>query len=1182
MRNLSGMVRVFSSGLLLSVLVSCSGAILKISEAHPPRRDGDPVLLGRAFTYIEKGNLALARNDAVTAEKMAKDSIDILPLFEGYYLLGMAERSLQKPEEALQALLKAESLMPDVEQLLLSLGLLYGARGDHEQALNRFNRLLILKPDDPVYNYRTGVIQKEKKDYKKAISYLKKADVDGFEFRDQALMQLGDVSLELREFDDADAYFARARALNPKLAEAAAGGESSRTARLLDQGNTAFRRKEYGAAEAAYREATVASPKSATPHIQLGIVLLARNDLKKARESFEQALKLKSDSREARAFLASTARRLGDFGASARVIEDGLKTMPDDPELLNQLGLHHAALGEREQAAVIFEKILQKNETFLSARKNLLLQYIDLGRPVDARRQLVMLQKQEPSNTEWKDVDQLIQIQEILERGHVLFRKAQYKRAEQEYRRALAVKKDYVPTHLALATAQMHGGDSRSAEKSFRLARKIEPENPEALEGLLTLYSRTGDHRAHQTLEHEIRQIGAQHPEVLLAFARQKEEAGQDTEAMAQYRTLLVRMPGNAFILRRMASIEIRNAIEANKKNHFDEAATHLAAAQKLDPSHPGIARNRAIIEENRRYGALVPEIAKAEAAYQKGDYALAEQLFARLHRQWPRPSFLVRLAEIRFETGREAEGQAMLIEALKKDPVGLEFREALYSRLLDRRQLDEAEKGFQKIVADDESAYFSLYKLGVIDLLRKDYKDALGHLQQALLYRSDFLAARIARGVVFYQKGQPDEARREFDEAKKIEQKGQPGQPIAMLNLALMEWNAGNDRAEKALSQLSSLYPDFADPHYHLAYMAYSRQQWQTALDEINKAIELERTPDYLFARIEILGKMRSPRELQNASREFLKEYPGDERGPGVRRILASGSGQKDFVEPALRYPVGTDQVYSLPSSFLIVRADSIVGVERGSDRVMFHRHGDIRSHLLDRWLVLLEGQQLVWLDPESGEELRRHSVPASTCAIAGSAERPLVLVAKDCNKGPSVLQALDGTGKRPLQGGVVLAGAADGFVLVEGSRIIPLSVSLEEAGEGWKAPGTVSMARRLGEGLVARAGESLFFLGPDLQLRKEVRLDGREIHMDGSVLLLGRDSTVEELNGSGEKIRSFRLPAGAYRALFSTGAGRLAALDGNDELVVVDSTGKVFLREAVKKSEASVFRLYSAADTQ
>lgn len=1190
-------MRSFSITIFLVIATfaySCTTSEIRHSDAKRPEYQGDPAQVAKVRSLIEQGNLALVKHDAKTAKSKADAANSIMATFDGYYLLGMAQRDLQNPDEALQALLHAEQIQPENEQLLLTLGLLYGSRDELDTSLNYFNRLIKLRPDDPVYNYRAGIISKEQKNYDQAFNYLKKADVDSFEDRDQALLQLGDVCLELRRFDEADTYFQRARVANPKMKDALQGSDASQTARYLDQGNEFFKKKDYVKAENAYREAAQLSPKSATPLVQLALVYLARGDLAHGRSNLEKALELSPESNEARILLASTARRQADYDRSKQLIDEGLKRHPNDPELLNQLGLHYAAQQEKEKSAITFERLLSKHENYTPARKNLLVQYIEMGRFADARHHLTILKKQEPKlASEWKEAETRISIHELLERGHSVFQKGQYRKAEADYNRALNIKKDYIPTLIALGKVRLLNSNYRGSEIAYKSVRNIEPENPQALEGLLTLYQKTKNLRAKAALENEIRAMSAKHPEVLLSFARLKEEDGRGNEAFHDYQELLKKMPDNGYIKRRMASIRIQQAVDLNAKNKFDEAIALLNQAQKIDATHPALEANRQIIEENKKYSHLLPELLKAEKSFQRRDFKTAESDFNQLYKKWPRSSFLVRLAEIRFETGREADGQAILAEALKKDPADIKYREALYSRLLDNRQLKEAEDGFTKILSEDESAYFSSYKLGIIQMLNKHYDRSLEFFQQSLLYRPDFLPARIARGVVFYKKDKEQDARREFEEARKMDSHGKE---IALLNLTMMDWNDGSLRTEQELLKLSKEFPEFADPLYHLAYLNYDKRNYKVALSQIDQALKLNRSADYLYARIEILEKLKSSREIDVTSRQFLKEYSGDGRAKKVRLLLAKQGNQKDYIEPAMKYPVGKDSVYAFESSFLIVRPEMILGVERGSDRLFFQKNIQVKSHYVNRFLYILTAdQKLLTIDPETGEQIEFKSVAENSCAIA-DANLSRVLVQIDCKPNvPVKYNVIESNTTtlvtRPI--GSQLRFINDNLYVSIEPRLIQVasntdftdSKKLELKSQDSPILSTSIIRDDNQPVIVAQTASELIFIDTEASIIRKVKLEGRKAQInDRSILMIsGRQARV--LSTTGKVVHDYVLPSDVLNvnSVSAIGENQLSYVDKNNNLILIDIAGKILLKEDLKKVNASVYRLYSMmADTK
>ena len=174
------------------------------------------------------------------------------------------------------------------------------------------------------------------------------------------------------------------------------------------------------------------------------------------------------------------------------------------------------------------------------------------------------------------------------------------------------------------------------------------------------------------------------------------------------------------------------------------------------------------------------------------------------------------------------------------------------------------------------------------------------------LIYRPDFIPARLARGVALYEQGKQQESEKDFKEALKFDNFGKE---LARLNLALIDLNANEvGRARKSLEEMVKMYPSFSDPHYHLSYLDYEDGRYTQALNHINKAIELETTVQYHKAKARILEKMPGQRvALEKTYRTLLQDFPAleDEDRKDIRQKLARLSSGESRTSSPMEMPI-------------------------------------------------------------------------------------------------------------------------------------------------------------------------------------------------------------------------------------------------------------------------------------
>jgi len=217
--------------------VQTSGA-REAQVANPEQHKQAQDLLNRASREFseQKYEQSLANTRA---------SLKIEESFEGLFLEGNNLMKLGENDEALRPYLRAEEIRPNDEQLGLFLAMLYTSRGQLPEAQKRYLRLKQAYPKEPLYAFKVGTTYKLMKDYPNALSNLKEADVPAFANKDQLYLQLGDVCVEMKRYEEAEAYFKKAQLANPNLRDARSGQAAGKTAKFLEAGNGLFRQKRY-------------------------------------------------------------------------------------------------------------------------------------------------------------------------------------------------------------------------------------------------------------------------------------------------------------------------------------------------------------------------------------------------------------------------------------------------------------------------------------------------------------------------------------------------------------------------------------------------------------------------------------------------------------------------------------------------------------------------------------------------------------------------------------------------------------------------------------------------------------------------------------------------------------------------------------------------------------------------
>ncbi|HNK99937.1 MAG TPA: tetratricopeptide repeat protein, partial [Leptospiraceae bacterium] len=840
----------------------------------------------------------------------------------------------------------------------------------------------------PLYAFKASTGYKLMKDYNRAYSTLKEADKPAFKNRDQAYLQLGDVCVELKKYDEAEMYFKKAREVNPKLGDASIGSAAGKTAKLLEEGNALFRQKRFADALTKFDEAKKESPTSTAPWYLAGSCRYALSQYPAAQQDLQQMLKLQPENTDGLLLLSSALQKQGKHVEAEKIIRGEIKKSPGNAELYNRLGSIHADQGLKKQAIEAYHRSLTLQPNYVPARINLAFAYLDDGRYSDAEREFQNALAQDPQNADLQKGKQLVGVYRALDLGDKNFRARKFDKAIADYNTALKIRTDLPVVTNSIGRAEFEKRAFPAAEAQFKKSLALDPENTAAMVGLVKVYRAQGKKADADSYSAKVAAIAKSNPARAVELGRLKEEENPK-EAEDYYSKLLKERPDDTAVRTRLASLYYKQGVDANKREQYDQARTLFKKSKDLAEVQ-GVDEALSIVEDNIAHAPLLPGLKRAEDLYNRGRFDEALPLYEQVYSRWNKSLILVKIASCKMELGRKEEAIRALNDAAEKRPEDLELTEAVFTYYLTLGETDRAKAGFEKILEQHEEAYYSLYKLGIIDLRAKSYKPAVEYFNRSLIYRPDFVEAKIARGVARYQSGERDVARADFEEA--MAQKSE----LAHLNVGMMQFNDNMlDQAQKIFEDLATKNPDYPEPHYHLAYIHYSRGDLDKAEKEILQARKERDDPADLAAHAKILEKKyeqsRSP-ELANRIKEIhktiLRKYPASANAKVSRERLAKLEGSS---VPVLVPYGGTAKILTpvLYQNLVITSENkSIQAYESGSRRVVWRRFFDkpVTSLAASQAIFSLEGETIHILDPDNGSDLGTLRAEAGAKLLADS----------------------------------------------------------------------------------------------------------------------------------------------------------------------------------------------------
>ncbi|ALO24514.1 tetratricopeptide repeat protein [Leptospira borgpetersenii] len=843
--------------------------------------------LKRISRILNEGNSFFQKGNFEKSLEKANLAVNTYPTAPGYYLAGVSEYKLGKNRDALVSLKKGTDIDPENEQILLTLGIIYTAEGKNEDAIEVYGKLESLPVKDKYnYSFKKAVILKNQGKFEQSYETLKRIPAEEFAFPAQLNMQLGDAAVQLKKYEEAEIYFEEARKNNPELLSAKKSASITRVASALENGNQAMRKKNYKEAASHFQTAIQNDPKNPTPYIFLGNARILTGEYEAALKAFESSLALKSDYQEAISGIAAVHYKTGNYRKSVSVLEKSISLFPNNAIYQNQMGLNMKALGEPAKALVYFTRARELDSAFAEPITNLVFLLIAENRYKAARKEAEFLK----SESEKKQIISFIDVSEQIYEGDKHLRQGDTKGAKVFYEKAKKASSEEPSVYNAFGRLYFISGDPKSSEENLKKALSINKQNIPALQGLIRLYSSQKNQNLVNQYTKELENLTGNDPSAAIVLGRTYEDKKEYEKAENVYKNLQKKFPNNEAVNFRLAMLYYKISLEENEKNNHDSALNWISKAEKLTKDIPEIAETRKTIQENQKFETVIPIIQKANKFFDTRQYEKAIPLYQEAFQKTGKLTLYIKIAECHLALGNEEKGISML-ESPPPGTRNLQTREAINAFLLRKGEIDKAESGFKEILAKKPDSYYSHYQMGIIHLQRKKYEASIDSFDRSLLLNTDFVAARIGKGISMYHSGNKKLAKEEFETAMQQDSANE----LAPYNIGIILFNDNlYNEAIAIFKEIIQKNPEFSDAHYQISYIYYKRGDLEQAEKEIRKALDLERNEKNLFGLIRILSEQKTKianpavkKEILELGRELAEKFPASPHATQAERLV-------------------------------------------------------------------------------------------------------------------------------------------------------------------------------------------------------------------------------------------------------------------------------------------------------
>lgn len=393
----------------------------------------------------------------------------------------------------------------------------------------------------------------------------------------------------------------------------------------------------------------------------------------------------------------------------------------------------------------------------------------------------------------------------------------QKQRAEDAYRKALAIQPGNARARLGFGSLLLERGETDKAVNELKQAAIADPGNKEVHRLLAQGYVRKGDQKSadYERVLAGITPKVKEGPKVdHMALAEQYRNAKDFDMAISEYRLRLAEEPGDSVAQQRLGDCLLAVGREDEAMSYYRDAIRNKGENPQLHLNLAGIYERKALLDEAvveyRQVLASTPDNVQARQRLAdiytlRGSFPQALEQYQELAKMNPSDAATqLKLARALVNTKDLDSAITAYQGAIKLDAESLEAHRELANLLRKRNMMDEAANQYQEVLRlkkDDQDArtaltaiyvknknYDSLakllkegvelapsdanahYKLGLVYEFQKNYSAATAEYKEAVNLKPDHAKALNAMGRVQMKDGRIAEAKESLEAARKAD----------------------------------------------------------------------------------------------------------------------------------------------------------------------------------------------------------------------------------------------------------------------------------------------------------------------------------------------------------------------------------------------------------------------------
>jgi len=269
-------------------------------------------------------------------------------------------------------------------------------------------------------------------------------------------------------------------------------------------------------------------PSNYNYYNSLGTSMKRVGNLKKARQCYEKALRLKPDYPEALYNFGGICYAQKDYDAALRYYQRAIEVKKEFPEAMNNMAATLNVLGEFQNAVEWCKTAIQLNPEYSEAYNNMGNAYLSLGKPDSA-----MFCYKKAISLAGESAEVLCNLSNALNAN------GDVNKAINGYEKAIQINPGYGKAYNNLGTVYRYRRNLSKAEELYKIAIKLSPKDSEAYHNLGNVYFDRGDYHAAILWYTKSIQIEPENLQTLINLGIVCNEVGDFSKALECYEKAL-------------------------------------------------------------------------------------------------------------------------------------------------------------------------------------------------------------------------------------------------------------------------------------------------------------------------------------------------------------------------------------------------------------------------------------------------------------------------------------------------------------------------------------------------------------------------------------------------------------------------------------------------------------------